>query len=274
MSRLTGWRRRLPVSVGVVSAVTLGAGALLLLLAGLVAFVEGRVVLGLAAAGAAASAAALGIEARRMMSRISHLATLEEVDRFALQAMAGDAAQQTRRLDRLAGTSERGVRAGLAVRVLREQDPESKIDPSLLAGILALAPRQVVLVADDASADGYTRALADLSPSTAVLRLPAEQHVGAFFDRLAARRRTTGAPVPLVAASGYSAVHATVWGATAAHFLERFGVEEFLVLVPPGSHAVLDDPPRNTQLRAAAVGSACLLVKMAGDAKTGDRAEA
>lgn len=268
MSRLTGWRRRLPVRVGVVSAVSLGAGAVLLLVAGVIAVIEGRLVVGFAAAGGAAVAAALGLEARRMMSRISYLATLEEVDRFALHAIAGDVSQQARRLERLAGTSERGVRAGLAVRLIHSAaHPDTQVDPSLLAGILALAPQQIVLVTDAGGEDAYTRALAELSPTTVILRLPDEQHIGAFFDRLAARRRTSGAPVPVLAATSSAALRMAVRGPAAEHLFERFGVEEFLVLAPPGSRAALDKLPHNPFARTSALGTLGLLVtRTSGDA--------
>jgi hypothetical protein len=258
--------RRLAVQPGQLSAILLAAGVLVLLGAGVISVAEGLVGLGVAAVGAAIGLAGLAIEARRMIRRISHLATLEEVDRFALHAIAGDAAQQTRRLDRLAGTSERGVRAGLAVRLLQSApDSAALVDPTLLAGILALAPQQVVLVAHDDAADAYTQALTDLSPATTVLRLPAEPHIPAFFDRLAAKRRSSGAPAPVVAAAGHRSVHAAVWGPMAAHFLERFAVDEFLILAPPGSRTVLDGAPPHARVRPTTLGSLGLLVRRGSD---------
>ncbi|MEO8527479.1 MAG: hypothetical protein ABI435_00205 [Pseudolysinimonas sp.] len=253
--------------VAALSTLALVVGVALLLAAGAFAAVEGRLGTGLLAGGLAVGLTGLGIEARRLHRRMARLAALEEVDRFALQAIAGDSDRQSRMLERLAGSTERSLRALLTSRLLGETpDPEGSVDPGVLAGILAFAPRQVIVVASDSVVEAYTSTLTGLSPGTAVLSLPAANHVGAFLDRLAARRRTTGGPVPLFAAIGYAQVHATVWGDTALHVFERFDVEEFLVLAPPGSHGVADDPPRTRRVHVTPLGSIGLLVRRANSA--------
>jgi len=135
-----------------------------------------------------------------------------------------------------------------------------EVDRGLIVAILGLAPQRVILAGTPDEITTHTQVLAEVSPATTVLALPAAELRGAFLDQLAAEGRSRKAPTPVLAALTESALRDLVWGETAELVMERWRVDEFLVLASPEHRAAVRDAPPTATVRATVVGSAAIIV--------------
>jgi hypothetical protein len=248
------------------AACLVGLGAAGLVTAAAIAAAQGEVAGGLAYGGLALALGGFALAVVRSNARVVRTesrvdAVLREVtlSRMALKSVGSDVGSSNRLLKRMSAELERRNRLEI-IRGDGSGGLPAGVEPGLLSGILGIAPQRVVLCGPPAAVAPYVAVLGELSPVTSVLILPAPEHRGAFFQRLAAEGRTRKAPVPVLVAIGEATLREVIWGDTAVLALERLRVDELLVLSSTESRAALREAPEQPAVRATPVGAIGIIV--------------
>lgn len=247
--------------VGVLAAAFAGVG-LFSTVAGIAALVGREPLHASVLAALAFLAVGFGVHEHRTTRRLERIADEVLLLRLATESVAQDGARTARSTERLAGSTERGVRASLVARLLSaDASTDASPDPALLAALLAVSPRHALFVGEEHDAARLAAALTRLSPASRLHHVPSTaEEAGSALDRLATRAHMEGLPTPLVLALGHAHVHEAVWGTTGGLIRERYRVRELVVVVPPGAQTVVDEGPRHPTVRATRLGTTLVLV--------------
>jgi hypothetical protein len=249
---------------GWAAAALTGAGLLALIAAAAVALLSGEVAaaaaylgVGLALAGLALAVLQSVRIARDTRTRLDGALAEGTLARLALRSVVAEVGTTNRLVKRLSAAGESGLRLAAGGASTAGQDG---VDRGLLTAILGLAPQRAILAGSDVEVAPYVAALAEVSPTTTLLTLPAVEHQGMFFDRLAAEGRSRRAPAPVIVAIGETAVREVLWTDTAMVALERLRVDELLVLSSTGPGGATRGAPVEAGVRVTPVGPFAIIV--------------
>jgi hypothetical protein len=254
-SALRGWAAAILTGAGVVALIAAAVGALL---SGEFAAAAAYLGVGLGVAGLALAALQSVRIARDTRARVDTALTEGRLARLAIRSVVGEVGATNRLVKRLSAAGESGLRlahsGGAALAA-----GQAGVDRGLLTAILGLAPQRAIIAGADDAVAAYSAAMAEASPTTKLLTLPAPEHQGMFFERLAAEGRSRRAPAPVIVAIGETAVHEVLWTDTAMIALERLRVDELLVLSSTGPRAARGAPD-DAGVRVTPVGPFAVIV--------------
>ena len=254
MKAARGWAAAVLTGAGVVAPIT---AAVVALLSGEFAAAAAYLGVGLGVAGLALAALQSVRIARDTRARVDSARTESTVTRLAVRSVVTEVSATNRLVKRLATAAESSGRLSQIAGAL---DAPPGVDPGLVAAVLGLAPQRAILAGNDDEVAAYEATLAEASPRTTLLRLPAPEHQGMFFERLAAEGRSRRAPAPVIVALGEESLRAVLRTDTAPIALERLRVDELLVLASTEHRSALRGAPAEGGIRATPVGPFAIIV--------------
>jgi hypothetical protein len=257
--------RGIPMSLrGWAAASLTGAGVVAMVAAAVVALLTGEFAAGAAYLGMGLGVAGLALAAlqsvriaRDTRARVDAALTEGTLARLVLRSVVAEVGTTNRLVKRLSAAAESGLRLAASGAPTAGQ---VDVDRGLLTAILGLAPQRAILAGSAVEVAAYVAALGDVSPTTTLLTLPAAEHQGMLFERLAAEGRSRRASAPVIVAIGEAAVREVLWTDTALIALERLRVEELLVLSSTGPRGAARGAPDDAGVRVTPVGPFAVIV--------------